>query len=199
MQARRAPAFLVKVFCLIVLAGSVWAKVEQTKRVQLIKSVQWDGLCAELIEYHCPDAPQASNPSTVWECVVDHQRDATASLECAEAVRKTERELAASSLLIDPEVCGPVSKILKCETPSPDHPVDTECLLQSMLDIDDLACQRQVQRYVRELSDSFAVGGPDLEEACGADREKFCAKEDDGDGRVHRCLRSHYSELQVCE
>ena len=76
----------------------------EAEREKLITSVQWDQACTEVISFHCPEAPASSNPSVLWDCVVDHRHDATANDECQAAVLQVETQLSSKKLFVDPNV-----------------------------------------------------------------------------------------------
>eukprot|EP00750_Incisomonas_marina_P032420 INCI9171.2.p1 GENE.INCI9171.2~~INCI9171.2.p1 ORF type:complete len:1203 (-),score=175.25 INCI9171.2:2294-5902(-) len=158
-------------------------------RAALVSSVEWVDACAELVDFHCPEAPKASDPAVLWNCVVDHRRDATASEACATAVLQSELELSKQGLFVDPVVCQTSAAILRCGSR------DADCLVDAMQKIADVSCQQQVRRYVREFSDVYEIAGPALKDACGADRAALCKNADDKEGGVHQCLQAHYARL----
>ena len=160
-------------------------------RAALVSSVEWVDACAELVDFHCPEAPKASDPAVLWNCVVDHRRDATASEACATAVLQSELELSKQGLFVDPVVCQTSAAILRCGSR------DADCLVDAMQKIADVSCQQQVRRYVREFSDVYEIAGPALKDACGADRAALCKNADDKEGGVHQCLQAHYARLSV--
>lgn len=160
-------------------------------RAVLVSSVEWVDVCGDLVDFHCPEAPKASDPSVLWNCVVDHRRDATASEACAAAVLESELELSKQRLFVDPAVCQTSASILRC------GPRDADCLVDVMHKIADVSCQEQVRRYVREFSDVYEIAGPALKDACGSDKAALCKNADDVEGGVHQCLQAHYARLTV--
>lgn len=68
------------------------------------------------------------------------------------------------------------------------------CLSDKYEDIKASACQKEVMYYQKMEVTDFR-NDVIVAEACRADVDKFCKDVAPGDGRTHKCLRSHMKEL----
>lgn len=153
--------------------------------------------CSQDIEKFCHDIPQGDD--RVRRCLQEHKYDADMTPECKDAVVDDAEDRAHQGALINLALCATdmVEHTPECASHNNGNKkiMMIRCLIDNKKKITDPLCKSEIFHAEKEQAADFRLD-PDLAEVCHHDQQVICGNVRPGKGRVHRCLRKHFTQLQ---
>lgn len=152
---------------------------------------------------YCPDV--APGNARAKECLEEHRLDEGFSEDCRKEIERT-IELRVGDFRLDPVMRQHCAKDVESLCAYQKETLDTGtdldarvvlCLQDFRDEIEDVACQKRVRRYIELASEDIRFNVP-LAEACYDDRVQLCNNVAPGSARVIRCLQSRCVSVLLC-